>query len=67
VDPKTAPWSAVDLEDDQTIFTCLPAPTVDVDASATSSAGAAVCKPTWTEDPGTIDASAAHIDDGGTD
>lgn len=64
-DPRSYPWNAVILDNDQGKRSCLPVPVEGQDASAsTVDASASVCQVVPAE-PRPIDASPPHIDDGG--
>lgn len=73
-DPRGAPWSAVHLEDDQSIRVCLVRSLVSgvadggVDAGADASASfqpPAICQAPTADAGAPIDASASRVDDGG--
>lgn len=64
-DPRTSPWNALILDDDQNKRSCLPLPLgAEHGESPTLGEEPSVCEPVAPPTP-EIDASAPHIDDGG--
>ncbi len=64
-DPRTYPWNAVILENDQSRRTCLPRPLEDLDAGPPKTDGALVCGPA-APPLAPIEAGAPRISDAGS-
>lgn len=65
VDPRTAPWSALVLDDQQNVKTCMVIPPTSLDAGAPSSSSSAVCQATGPDVPPIQVTGPATSNDGG--